>query len=334
VSTQRDIYKLDILDAICEMEQTDHARLNRARSWLNANTDFLVSDSDIAAYLDSLLPQKSVSLSDIRQPHESIQSEVMRTPLELPSAKIPAQPLAPSFTALFILRMRTLPYLKILLLTCSIFLLARFSQPIADLEMRAENQVTPSYAAELITPMAPHMRIIQKIKMKNHLVIAITYKNIPNPYQPIQPPYTYKPIDYIALRNYLKLERNSYLVNDAFLNEIIILSKLNNIDPLLLLAIIGQEQGFVPETSSAKHMIVNNPYNVHSSWQRYNTTLADTTLIAIELIQERLLTKPENTDAFEWLNTVYAEDPNWSNGVSTLYETLSQYGRAAVSFSN
>lgn len=322
VNSQRDIYQLDVLEAICDMEPTVETRLERSKVWLKANTDLSITDEDITAYLESLTPSQIIAVPSVKSSIDDKIDENDEKNIQF------------HITSLIRLRFRTVPFAKVLVLAVSILMITRVTALNAGQELQINSpsqHQNPSstigtpHTAQLITPLAPHLEIIKAVKMQSKQVIAINYKTIHNPYLPENAPYSYRPIDYLALRNYLRVERNSYLVNESFLNEIIVLAKVNDLDPLLLLAIIGQEQGFIPETSTAKHRIVNNPYNVFSSWQHYNTSLNDTTIIAINLIQDRLTLMPADADAFEWLNIIYAEDPNWSSGVSSLYDTLSQY---------
>ena len=138
-----------------------------------------------------------------------------------------------------------------------------------------------------------------------------------------RPPFSYKFFDFMTLKSYLINVRNGYIGEAPFLNEVIHISKLNDIDPLLLIAIIGQEQNFIPNSSAYKTQIINNPYNVFYSWKKYNTTLSDSTQIAINTIKNSFDKKDrEDMDNIEWLNQTYAEDQNWHKGVNEIYNFL------------
>lgn len=133
--------------------------------------------------------------------------------------------------------------------------------------------------------------------------------------------------DYYAVKNYISQTRKGMIGSSEQFNQIIHEAYLNDIDPLLLFAIIGQEQAFVPNTSTDSLKILNNPYNVYHSWAEYNTTLRDSTQIAINTIKNRLDKAPKSVSAFQWLNETYAEDKNWHNGVSLIYAHLVSIGR-------
>ncbi len=117
--------------------------------------------------------------------------------------------------------------------------------------------------------------------------------------------------------------KNSLLHEDQYLTPLLATGKELDIGPLLLIAIIGQEQGFVDKRHQKASIIINNPFNVYGSWVAYNTNIADSTNLAANLINKRLSICPANADPFQWINHQYAEDENWWRGVKTIYKTLS-----------
>lgn len=116
--------------------------------------------------------------------------------------------------------------------------------------------------------------------------------------------------------------RNSLLTDKEYYKIIIDISKSNNINPILLFAIIGQEQGFVDRSNPNSQDIINNPFNVYTSWLDYNTHIEDSTQIAANTIVLRLKNRPRGIDPFLWINETYAEDNRWWIGVKSLYYTL------------
>ncbi|MFD0713484.1 hypothetical protein [Paenibacillus sp. GCM10027626] len=128
---------------------------------------------------------------------------------------------------------------------------------------------------------------------------------------------------------YLK-NRNSLLAEEQYVNAILRTARKKDINPLLLFAITGQEQGFVPRDHKNAQEIANNPFNVYHSWREYNTTLEDAASIAGNTINRLSRNRPENVEPITWINREYAEDPDWASGVSSLLSTLQR----AVSTSN
>lgn len=133
--------------------------------------------------------------------------------------------------------------------------------------------------------------------------------------------YKYQDYNYKLIKDYLRA-RNSMLLEGENLEIIIAKAKAYNIDPLILLAIIGQEQGFVPKDGKYAAKIINNPFNVYHSWMDYNTTLSQSTVIACNTINHVTSRLDYEEDYFYWLNQVYAEDEAWACGVRRIYNIL------------
>lgn len=136
--------------------------------------------------------------------------------------------------------------------------------------------------------------------------------------------FQYKVINEEALKSYLQA-RSSLLISEPYFSSIIQVGKDFNINPILLFAITGQEQGFVPQNQDSATQIANNPYNVFCSWQDYNTNIIDSTQIACRTIINLSKDKPESVDTLVWINRKYSADQNWSNGVRTLYNDINTF---------
>lgn len=133
--------------------------------------------------------------------------------------------------------------------------------------------------------------------------------------------FNYKAINTIHLENYL-FSRNSKLLEDDYLNQLVSISQSENVCPILLISIIGQEQGFIPIDNAYASEIINNPYNVFGSWQDYNTSFSESTKIAAVSVKNILESRPQGEDPFIWLNATYAEDPQWHEGVKFFFYKL------------
>ncbi|HAS72587.1 MAG TPA: hypothetical protein DCS67_00410 [Clostridiales bacterium UBA8960] len=155
----------------------------------------------------------------------------------------------------------------------------------------------------------------------------IVKKTVPFGIGQKEQPFRYDYFHYFNIKHYIATTRKGLIAHPEYFNRVIHLAYLNDIDPLLLFAIIGQEQAFVNEDSSHSLLVVNNPFNVFHSWIDYNTTLRDSTKIAINTIKRRMANIPPGISPFLWLNGVYAEDPNWHYGVSWIYAHLKNIGR-------
>jgi len=133
----------------------------------------------------------------------------------------------------------------------------------------------------------------------------------------------YKEINQANLKAYLE-KRNSVLSLDNYLNPIIESSREFNLNPLVLLAIAGHEQGFVPKDHPQAELIANNPFNVFQSWERYNTNIVDSSQIAARTVVNLLKDREPGVDPFRWINRKYAQDENWYKGVKSIYFDLEE----------
>jgi len=133
--------------------------------------------------------------------------------------------------------------------------------------------------------------------------------------------FRYQPIHAEAVREYLR-SRNSLLAEEPYFSAIVSQAEAFGLNPLLLFAIAGQEQGFVPKSHKEAAKIANNPFNVYHSWKEFNTDISHSAEIAARTIVRRIASRPEGYDPFVWLNMTYAEDPNWAQGVRQIFEKL------------
>lgn len=132
---------------------------------------------------------------------------------------------------------------------------------------------------------------------------------------------TYHDFDRSIIIAYLET-KDSMLVEGDYLDQLIEIAKEYDVNPLLLISIIGQEQGFVPRTHKDAAKIINNPFNVYNSWLSYNTDFVSSCSIAAKTINSSSLNRPEDVDPIQWINRIYAEDQNWHQGVSYFFTTL------------
>ncbi|SDK91830.1 glucosaminidase domain-containing protein [Natronincola ferrireducens] len=133
--------------------------------------------------------------------------------------------------------------------------------------------------------------------------------------------FFYRDIDEGNLKGYLK-KRNSLLMDEPYFTYIVSTAKAFDLNPLLLFAIAGHEQAFIPKDHPNSDVMINNPFNVFGSWQAYNTTLEETAAITARTIYNSLGDLPPHVDPFYWLNRRYAEDPNWWQGVRAIFSML------------
>ncbi|WP_276351370.1 hypothetical protein [Cohnella caldifontis] len=138
----------------------------------------------------------------------------------------------------------------------------------------------------------------------------------------------YRDIDAEAVKAYLDT-RDSLLAEEPYFGAIVENARVFDVHPLLLFAITGQEQGFVPKSNKNAKKIANNPFNVFHSWEEFNTDIRHSAEIAARTVSNRGSARPEGEEPFAWLNGTYAEDPNWADGVRKIFEKLSSLSRSS-----
>ncbi|MBP3888012.1 MAG: hypothetical protein J6F30_10290 [Cellulosilyticum sp.] len=136
-------------------------------------------------------------------------------------------------------------------------------------------------------------------------------------------PLQYKPINEQALNSWL-VQRDSLLATEPYFSTIIQTAQSFDINPLLLFAITGQEQNFVPSTHESAIQIANNPFNLYGSWKEYNTSIEDSAAIVSRTIIRLGKDCPEDYNQIQWINHKYAADSNWHLGVIYFLEELEQ----------
>ena len=137
----------------------------------------------------------------------------------------------------------------------------------------------------------------------------------------------YTAINESLLVQYLE-SKSSLLAEEPYLHAILSVAREKDIHPLLLFAITGQEQAFVPKTHKQASEIATNPFNVYHSWSEYHTSIQESARIAATTINRLSKDRPIDMDAITWLNREYAEDKNWSRGVASIFETMKRYIRS------
>lgn len=109
-----------------------------------------------------------------------------------------------------------------------------------------------------------------------------------------------------------------------------------DVDPLLLIAITGQEQNFVPASNRDAAKIINNPWNVFHSWQEFQCGYGIAALWAANTVGRLAQGCPAGDNLVRWINGFgtggnrdnsgygYADDPNWWAGVNKYYGEVKQ----------
>lgn len=146
----------------------------------------------------------------------------------------------------------------------------------------------------------------------------------------ISPELSYRPLDIEFTLSFLT-KRKSMLADRSILQMIDQAGKEKNVAPQLLIAITGQEQGFVPNSNNHANEIVKNPWNVFGCWCKgkgATLTTEKAAKVAASTIVKLSDGRPEGRDPIEWLSAkdnpkgFYADHSGWWIGVSKYYKIL------------
>lgn len=137
---------------------------------------------------------------------------------------------------------------------------------------------------------------------------------------------SYRSINQGKLKQFLK-QNNSLLADEPYFSSIISIARQYNLNPLILFAIAGSEQSFVPKNTANAYKIVNNPFNVHGSWQQYNTNINDSSGITARTVINLSKGMPANSDLFSYISAKYAQDTNWGSNTSAIFKQLNAYAQ-------
>ncbi|GAU77060.1 hypothetical protein [Fusibacter sp. 3D3] len=316
-----DISKYDIFKSIFELDLPPSDQITLASDWIDQSTDLNLDASDILEFV--------IAYSEANDQHY-IPERLTDTYRELPSKtalkNLKKHPILDFmqhffFNPEFVI---TLFILSIIAITLGSAIVLSEPEP---QEINRTLQIVRTLNPRSNSFASQHLFLMKTVSVRHGVDrsdVLIEYEQLKTD----KPPYSYEAFNFMTLKSYLLNIRQSYLGESPYLNEVIHISKLNDIDPLLLISIIGQEQNFIPNTHLDKDQIINNPYNVFYSWKVYNTTLSDSTQIAINTIKNSFERKNiKDMDDIEWLNQTYAEDQNWHKGVKEIYTFLNDLCR-------
>jgi hypothetical protein len=272
-------------------------------SWINANIENKVEEKDLNNYLDITEPKinpvtdKNLN-SNITEPVGSSNRTIENS---VPAISIPVK----------------LRFNKKLLIFSSIIFFILISQVLGQVFFQKSLFKTPFYIASTSESGNIYLKdLVNQIALKN------AKNNFPNVYLPEY--LKYQTIDEDNLKSYLS-SRNSLLSKDPYFSTIMSTAREFNLNPILLFAITGQEQDFVPVNTPSAYKIANNPFNVYHSWQEYNTDIKDSSRIAARTIINLSENRPKENNPFMWIGKKYAEDSNWGNEVQAIFEEINNY---------
>lgn len=289
-----------VLTTLTNYDENDVETKDRLTKWLDNYTDVTYDEESLTQYIKSYKIKASgkvvkTAASTYEPSYEKAKLEDINRPPQAPidEALYRYRPTRRAFIVPVIILLMILLY--------SFFHFELHEKPRNDMEF-----ITPeSYDDSLELTIPDELKHVRKVNIRI-----------------IPEEYRYKEMNLKSIFTYLE-EKNSMLTQKDYLTTITELSEKYYVNPILLIAIIGQEQGFVPMDHEYAESIINNPYNVFGSWQDYNTDFREATIICLNTITTALENRPEDADLIVFLNDKYSEDENWHKGVTIIFQTLS-----------
>lgn len=288
-----DINAYDIFKACTALDISDEHYFESLTTWVNNNQNHHFSKEQVV--------ELKAKLNDVQQPLKIL------TPSEDKLAALP--PHTYVFNIINILKNRTSLVLIAVMMTLGTVVLSKNLSHGSNTHKNITNTpIETMFDTEeeniLLTPIHPST---PQTDSNNALHKSLQHKEINTD----------------ALYNFLT-KRDSTLADQPYFNSILDVAREFNINPLLMFAITGQEQSFVPKSNINATLIANNPFNVYGSWKRFNTDIDDASRIVARTILNLSKGCPENEDPLKWINKKYAEDPNWHLGVGQILATLEE----------
>ncbi len=131
----------------------------------------------------------------------------------------------------------------------------------------------------------------------------------------------YQNISIEKLKDYLD-RKDSMLLTKDYLDQLLDYSFEKDLNPLLLIAIIGQEQNYVPAQHRFAPRMIENPFNIYGSWETHPVGFTASMKEACYTINTALSTRTLYVDPFATINSRYAQDPRWYLGVKVIFRDL------------
>ncbi|MCM1991928.1 hypothetical protein [Oceanirhabdus seepicola] len=312
-----DITKYDVLKVCSNIIDKQSSSIKEIGNWIENSVDYTVHKDEVVEFLDNIkgidyLGDYSVVQTETHQEElVTIPHVVVKSTSDLMRA---IKGFLTTLTAEEVYKIARRSFIAILIMTGAFYM---FNESVGIAESNG-GLTQKEYRSNLAEEYGVYSMELEKAKV-NYDILAC---------HPFLPDYfDYIEIDEMKLKEYLS-KRNSLLIEDEYFYDIIQTSKEFNLNPLILFAITGQEQGFVPRENDDANKIVNNPFNVFISWRHYNTNIKDSSEIAARTVINLGKGAIEGQNIFKWINRLYADDPNWHKGVEELFWGMMEYCKA------
>lgn len=310
IAGRQSILKLDVLNRILALDMKPDQLMAKTWGWYVLNTGHSVTLTDFVEQASPYLPHRvREAIRDAEARTQSYQSAVrsLDTEDDLPETQLsaPARPFS-----------RAAQHLKAYRITRRGWITLASAAVVAALafiavEFHDRLPATPAKVSVTDSRFAPP---------SDYRVKPAGCTTLPTVFE--KPEYLkYRNISIDRLTEYLE-RKNSMLLTSDYLNQLMTYSLEKDINPLLLVAIIGQEQNYVPVDHRFADRIIKNPFNIYGSWQTHPVGFTASMKEACYTINLALTDRPLYIDPFVLINSRYAEDPQWYLGVKVIFRDL------------
>lgn len=295
------IFMYDLFKSCITNMNHEQSSNKRLLNWVNLNVKNKVSQNSFKNYIENNLPKDKITIkkSKVKRDNKIIDSYKNYVDIEHTSNNISNTQNSNSNHILNIIKSKKVIFSMSLI---CIFIISILAHTAAGKNIIDHSIYSVYYSQK------------GNIYLDGLNKITNTQNNLPDYIK-------YRRIRRGKLKDFLT-KRNSLLAKEPYFSTILNTAKEFNINPLLLFAITGQEQDFVPQGEKDANKIANNPFNVFHSWQEYNTNIDDSSKIAARTVINLSKDRPQNADPFLWIGKRYAEDTNWGYGVRSIFKEL------------
>ena len=302
IGSRQSVLKMDVLNRILTLEEKPEQLMAKTWGWYVLNTGHSVTLSDFAEQASPYLPHAMrESLKDTELRNQAYQASSR-------NAVVNGEPEEPALEE----TLRKKPYRltqkgKLALYGAAAVLVLSVSIPYLWDRLPAAADKPGQTTAAFMPPhdYRPDAPPVYAIYETLHKPVYLQYRNI----------------SIEKLKEYLE-RKSSMLLSDDYLDQLLAYSYEKDLNPLLLIAIIGQEQNYVPSGHRYATRMIQNPFNIYGSWETHPVGFTASMKEACYTINAALDKRELYTDPFILINNRYAQDPNWHVGVKVIFRDL------------
>lgn len=316
IGSRQSVLKMDVLNRILALDVKPETLLSKTWGWYVLNTGHSVTLSDFTEQVSPYLPhrlrttirdneEKLLTFRRSSDEAEPVDCEVSETNKHVENTAVDF-PIKNIFN-LSRYRLTQKGRRIIQGVAISAFLICSVSL-IVSMDKGGETDVPPSESGSPVIRKIANVPSVFEASIENVAIGKPEYMK-------------YQNFSIEALKTYLE-QKNSKLLENDYLDQLLAYCYEKDLNPLLLIAIIGQEQNYVPMNHRYADQIIENPFNIYGSWETHPVGFSASMKEACYTINKILADRTMYQDPFVRINSKYAEDPRWNVGVKVIFRDL------------